>query len=454
MNLSIPIFLAFVVLSLSLFLLKPTWVFFLYPVTLCVLPTFRGMVGMPIYLFDVLSVLILFIINRTTRSAGWPKSIFPWPGMLVFLLAIFGIFVPILRYGLLPEIFWIAAHAFLAFVFLRNGAALTTHAELKPHNDALVLGFLAALAALAVISVLERGSPAMSGLFNAIYFRDFSNSFSGATIGSDNSRDAGAIQISQRAAAGFGSPNNLGELAVLAAAWVWFVKGGKTGIFAWLFSACIIFATVSRQALFAIALCLFGFGMLRGGRTTIQTFGFLVLLPIMLPIVMELPQFDSWTERLGRLSAGTDEANVSARLVDGPERLFSLIDRRSDVLLFGVGMNVQKLAAKGIDVDGLDTGFASNAFLLALYYFGIIGFVVYIAYWLSCVWYSLQLPRKWMAKALPLSITAIFLFFVDNAGLVAEASITCFGLVAGSIFGMQSIVQKERAELRQKIAIQ
>jgi hypothetical protein len=452
MNLPVPIFLAYAFMVLVLFFLQPRAVFFLYPFTLTVLPTFRGMIGMPVYLFDVAAVLILSIVYRRSGRRAWPKSLFPWPTAIVTLLIVFGFFVPAIRYGLHPEIVWIVVHAYLALIFVYVGSAFVADPGLEEYKSAFVWGVLASLAALAVIAVAERGSPAVAGFFNSIYYRDFTNTSMGATLSGSSSGDAGAQLISLRAAAGFGSPNNLGELAVLSAAWVWFARGGRLGALAWFFCTLIVFATVSRQALLGTLLCLVGFGLLRGGRTTWQTLGIFVLIPLLLPIIMQLPQFESWSERLGRLQQGADEANVSARLVDGPERLFALIDRRNDVLLFGVGLDVGKLAAKNIDVDGLDTGFASTAFLLALYYFGVIGFLMYLAYWLSCIWGSLQLPRRIMAKAFPLALSSTFLFFVDNAGLVSEASMACFGLVAGSIFAMQAIAQRERRAIRSVVA--
>jgi len=446
MNVPIPVFFLFSFLVVFLFYYRPPVLFFLYPVAVMVLPTFRGMVGMPVYLFDALAIPMLIIVFRRGARGAWPRGVFPWPKAIVFLLVVFGTIIPIFRYGFYPEILWIAFHAYLALIFLYVGSAFVTSPDLKSHAAFFTWGIIVALGMLAVIATLERGSPSLSALFNGIYHRD--TAADSATLNSDPNGDFHAEMTSERASAGFGSANNLAELVLLAAAWVWFVKGGRLGLIAWAFALLAIFDTVSRQALVGAVVILLGYGLLRGGRVTMQTISGLAITPVVLPLLFLVPQLDSWTERLGRLQNGVDEANVSARLVEGPERLFALIDQRVDVLALGVGMNVHKLAAKGIDVGILDSGFASNAFLLALYFFGIVGFLIFVAYWLACIWASLQLPRSMMAKAFPLAIASAFLFFVDNAGLVTEASMALFGLVAGSIFAHQGLVIQQRRQLK------
>lgn len=446
MNVPIPVFVLFLFLVAFLFYYRPQLLFFLYPVAVMVLPTFRGMVGMPLYLFDVLAVPMLIIVFRRGGNDAWPRSVFPWPKAIIFLLVVFGTIVPFFRYGLHPEILWIACHAYLALIFLHVGSAFVTSPALKSHATFFLWGIIAALALLAVIATLERGSPAMSALFNGIYYRDLASTT--GVFSNDPNGDFRAEMTSQRASAGFGSPNNLGQLVVLAAAWCWFFRGGRVGIVAWALGLLVVFDTISRQALIGALICLLGFGLLRGGRITVQAISGLAIVPVLLPLLFLVPQLDSWTERLGRLQQGADEANVSARLVDGPERLFLLIDQRVDVLALGVGMDVHKLVAKGIDVGILDSGFASNSFLLALYFFGIVGFLTFLAYWLACIWASLQLPRSLVAKAFPLALAGAFLFFVDNAGLVAEASMALFGLVAGSIFAHQGLVMQQRKQLK------
>ncbi|HZF25167.1 MAG TPA: hypothetical protein VEZ88_02815, partial [Steroidobacteraceae bacterium] len=136
------------------------------------------------------------------------------------------------------------------------------------------------------------------------------------------------------------------------------------------------------------------------------------------------------------------DINIVGRLVIGPQRMFALISQDPSVLLVGAGLDMQKLAKKSADSEerfGLYRyGAASNSFLLPLYYMGIAGFTINLAFWLWTLSKALRLPRDSRALDVACVVTAMALVASDNYASVVKVTVAMLFLLAAVVAGRWS----------------
>jgi hypothetical protein len=430
MNLPIAVFGLYLALCLGLYVYYRRGLFFVYPITLIILPTLRLNLGFPLYLFDVSGGLILAAAVQAGGWRAWPRGVLPWHFIFAGFLVFAGIIVPMFRYGFSLQSVWISGHASLSFMQIFTAAALVNVPSLAPSRKFLIWGIVAGLAALGIVLWLQFGSPGMSRAINGFFYRDQATSF--------NMTEFGAAITAQRSAGPFFNPNSAGVVAVLAAYVAWLLGSRKMTFAAFALAAACVIPTVSRQAMLALALAL-SVSLIAGDpKRRIVGIALLALVPLVAPLATMIPALAPAFERFGRWQGGAlEDNNVSGRLIDGPIRLWNLIVEKPDTAVVGAGWDVIKLMNQGLDVGIYSTGFVSNSFLLWLYYGGIGGFILILVFFGQMLRASIQSRGLLKAKAVAITVAIMFLYFSDNGGILIEAYIAPISIAAGLIFAFQ-----------------
>jgi hypothetical protein len=141
---------------------------------------------------------------------------------------------------------------------------------------------------------------------------------------------------------------------------------------------------------------------------------------------------DSWTNRLSRFDDGVmDDDNITARVVDGPQRLVNFLWDHPDMLLTGAGIDPEKLMSRsGINTD-FDGGFVSNGFLLSLYYMGIPGFCLYCGFWGWSIYAAATASPAKRGVLLGFVVIAGIIVAADNYGIMYKPASTLLFMLAG-----------------------
>lgn len=431
MNLSLIQFMPFLFLAIGFYLYRPRLIFLILPLAIFVVPTWRLNIVFPLYLYDLLAALALAEVIRRGALQAWPRTMPPWHYYFLAVLVLFGVFIPVLRYGAHPEIIWIVVHAGLGYAMIITGFALISMPTLKPHLIEFLRGISISLVLLAAIAMLERNNFGMIDFFHGVFYRDMDSWFFQS--------DFAKTIFASRVPGPFLNSNAFGAIAVLLGAIMMLLTTGRQRALALTCVALIIFATVSRQCLIAlavIALCVFVFRRQSQGRA-LAMIATLLAFPIGVSLMAVLPYFSSWTERLGRWQGGIlSDSNIVARVINGPERLAALINEYPSVLLTGVGLDIQKLAAKSVDVGAMSAGFVSNGFLLALYSFGFIGFLLVISFWAWALIRASRVPASHRHLAIGAIAGCILLYAADNTPFILEGAIFLNSFLVGAIAAM------------------
>lgn len=430
MILSIPVFIAFCVAVLGLRSLRPSSLLFLWPFLLLVAPPARAVFGpIPIYVYDVLGLVMFSLVIERWRHQPWPPGVAPWGLWIFAALAAFGTFAPMWRYGVHPEMLWNLGHSGIAFGVVLIGAALV---RVATPNERLAFcwGLAAGLCVLAVVALLQWTSLTWSQFFFKIYYANIDRG--------DVLRSAGlAKSFASRAIGPFGSPNTFAVVALVAALNCWLFSGASRSrvvIVAAMAATLIIFTTTSRQALIGAAIIGVGYMLVSPLARSLPrlALGAVVALPVIV-----LFGADAWTNRLSRLSEGVGEDNVNARLVVGPQRLWAMYEKDPSFLFTGVGLEVQKLARYGIvSVSDALQGFVSNGFLLYLYYLGIVGFALMLAFWWNLLRVGAKTPQLVRGICFGGVLGMIFVVFSDNHAFMAEELVTLIMTFCGGVFAL------------------
>lgn len=434
MNIPLPLFGLFMLVLLVLALRAPRYLLLIWPITLLVGQTTRTLIGpAPFYWYDATALVILARLYLSGDLNTWPHAVPRWHWWFVAAAFLFGTLVPIGRYGLSKEMFWILAHSSLAWMAFAIGLGLYLSPRGAEYRRQLGFGLLGALTITAGIALLQFGDETMAIAVNRFFNRDLT----GSLLLMD---DFAGQYNSSRVNGPWGGPNEFGGTTAIAAAigLLLFAEISKKLCYACLALAAVVVATtVSRQVLVAAAIGAIA-GMLVGsGRGRARIIGALALV---LLAGVATGAYQNWSERLARWEGGIDkDTNVMGRLVVGPQRLIKLIEVDPSVVVVGVGLDVQKLTRKVQDkeqeVGIYRYGFASNSFLLPLYYLGITGFVLTIAFW------GWVLRRAWLltgdsrALAVGVATTAIFLVAADNYAFMFEVTVTMLFLLGATIAG-------------------
>lgn len=427
MNLSIALFLIFLTACAAIFAGRPRLLFFAYPFLILFTPTVRGQLGFPLYLYDVVGALILLYAVRRGALSAWPANRAPWHWIVGATIVLSGIFVTGVRFGPTPESAWITCHTLLAYLQILTGVYLLSRGR-SPEANYMAWGIVTALAGLAAVAWLQFGNVGFARFYNGVVYRDL-------TRGLDVTGFAAQLAAS-RAAGPFGSPNALGVAALLAAFATWVIGTRRQAMFATLAAVAVIIPTVSRQAYLSVVMALGLYLLLASNRTRLAGLVLLLVTPFIAPLLAFVPAFSSAAERFSRIrTSGLEEGNLYARLVAGPQRLWSLIEQHPDVLAFGAGWDVTKLMVRGgVNAGIYATGYVSNGYLLWLYYAGVAGLLVILAFMLSLFRAAASLQGEARAPAVAITLSVAFLYFADNGPAVIESVIAFIFIIAGGVF--------------------
>lgn len=434
MNISLPLFGVFGAVVLLLAQRAPKHLFFFWPILLLVFPTTRTMVGpAPIYWYDVVIVALLYAmyLNRAHRIR-WPKGLARWHWWFIGTAFVGGLVVPTIRYGFSAEMVWILGHASLSWMAFPLGIALFTSARAEQNRQNFLQGLLVSLGATAGVALLQFGDPAMAARINSFYFGDVE--------GSIRLAEFAAYQSASRVSGPYGGPNGFGGITAVVCAVALLLYHGHAKRLPYVvgtLGTIVIAATVSRQvlaaAIFAAGAALFY--MRIKGKIKLVAIAAMILTGALVSGVAT-----NWSERLNRVEGGIEEdMNIYGRLVIGPTRMWEVIERDPTVLLFGVGLDVQKLVTKGgrgEDVGFYKAGFVSNSFLLPLYYLGIVGFAVMIVFWTRLLQRATRLPRDIRPLGIGCTIGAMILIASDNWAFLKEPGVCMLFVFGGCVYGI------------------
>ncbi|MCK1397440.1 hypothetical protein IVB45_07850 [Bradyrhizobium sp. 4] len=426
---SLPVFLAVVAFLLWARATRTSWLFFGWGFLVTGLPLLRGLIGpIPIYLFDVAVCLVWSVVLLRPGEPAWPQNSPPWMPLFLAILTIFGTLLPMFTYGVYPEMIWNLGHTGLAMTTIVLGAFMMRGATDAERNG-LRLGIVAGLFLLAIIAILQKSSAGSNAVLVRLFYGD--------EVGGDDSYSviaAEALSALGRVSGPFGSPNTFGIVALMAALNYWLIttvdrRKSLLNIMVFGSLVAIIIASGSRQAILAAGLIGLGYAMTTSPTKMLPS---LVLGGGLIGTVLLFVDASALLERLGRLSQGTDEANVSARVAEGPQRFWEMLAWDPSLLFTGVGLEIQKLARYNIAISSeiLD-GFVSNGYLLYIYFFGLFGFLVMTAFWIWVAYRGLVAPRSVRHITTGGGIALIFIIFADNHAVLAEELLNQIMIFAG-----------------------
>lgn len=431
MNLPFPLMLAFLTSLLVISWWRPPVLFFIWAVVLLLLPTTRTLIGgAPIYWFDIVAVVLLVTIYSNHSLRRWPWRVPKWHRGFIGVGLILGTFVPVILYRTaVLEMTWTWIHTSIAWMAFVIGIAPFISRKGASYQNALGMGILTAIIIAAVGAALQFGNAEVSAALNKFYFSDH-------TAGKQLRDIYIKEYFTSRVNGPHGDPNTFGGKAVImaiACAWLLRNKARPWMYAGFIGAAVIVLATVSRQCLMAALLG--GMVVLLFSRSRVRAQA--LAIAGVCVVVASIAGFSTnWSERLGRFEGGVEEdIGWVARLVLGPERLVSAIAENPRTLITGVGLDVNKLVEKGVDLGGLDFGFVSNGFLLPLFYMGVFGFFLTLGFWIWVARAAAGLPGTLRATALGSVAALMVLIAADNYAFLNETVVAMLFLVGGVLAG-------------------
>lgn len=441
MNLTLPeLLLTALLIGLCLWRSKAA-LFLLWPISILVFPTARLMIGFPLYVYDIIIVVIFAYYWKPLLSIRWSLTAIPWHYVFWGLILVCGLIWPIAIYSFIPEIVWVSGHALLAFVSFGLGVLLFFDDRFDTERRFLGYGVAASVLALGSIGLIQFGSVGTSQAIANFFFRDLGDD--AFMLSESFARLAAA-----RAAGPYGSPNLLGVVSVLGALTTLVLTRNKPLLIATLVAASIaVMASVSRQAMIGAALAtaayfLFAQSRQKGGLTII-----LIVLGPILVIAFLGSEFATTTlERFGRWESGIQEDdNFTARYIDGPRRLLETVIAHPDIVLFGTGPDVGKLYSAGSETFSRAYGFLSIGYALFFFQYGILGLIAGV--WMHIqAWVQLRFMPEDMRGKFAAVLTAIVTFyFADNAPNVSESIAMLCLLPIGMLAGQALKASQARA---------
>lgn len=431
MNLTLPWLLAFLAALIVIGRSRPNYLYFIWALVLLVFPTTRTLVaGAPLYWFDVVTLALLSSLYAYHGFRFWSPHVPKWHWWFIGVGFVFGVLIPVLYYRTaVLEITWTWGHTSLAWMAFLLGFVPYITRRGESYQTALGMGILASIFILATEAALQFGNAEVSVALNKFYFRDH---VSGNPVNDLFVKE----YFTTRVNGPHGDPNTFGGKAVIMAiACAWLLRRhAKKYMYAGFVGAMVIvLATVSRQCLLAALvggsiILLFSRSGLRARALFVAGIG---------AVVASAAGFSGgWSERLGRFEGGVSEdIGWIARLVLGPERLLNAIAEHPTIIITGVGLDVHKLVANGVDVGNLSYGFVSNGFLLPFFFLGISGFLLTLIFWSWVMRAAAGLPRTLRATGLGSVAAMMLLIFADNYSFLNETVVAMLFLVAGVIAG-------------------
>lgn len=440
---SLPVFLAVFVFLCWARTSRTPWLFFGWGFLITGLPLLRGLIGpIPVYLFDVAVCLVWTIVLTRPGISAWPQQVPPWSVLFVGILTIFGTLLPTLTYGFYPEMVWNLGHTGLAMTTIVVGAFLLRGAAPAERNG-IRLGIAVGLIVLAAIAILEKSSSD----WNAVLVRLFYGAGDETADQSGSVAAAEVLSALGRVSGPFGSPNTFGIVALMAALNYWLISviDRRQSLLSYVVPASLAIVALacgSRQVIIATGLVGLGYVMTTAPERALPR---LLLGAALIAPILIFVDPSALLDRLGNLSAGVDEANVSARLSEGPQRFWEMLVQDPTLLFTGVGLEIQKLTRFNVDIPSeiLD-GFVSNGYLLYIYFFGIFGFLVMAAFWIWVVHQGFVAPKAIRPITSGGALALAFIVFADNHAVLSEELLNHIMIFVGMITAMTTAAAPAR----------
>jgi hypothetical protein len=445
-TISIPIFAA-----ICLFVITAAWfwrpsLLAIWVIGFLVFPTARMVVGpAPIYLYDLTMAGVLGLLWYEGSFRFWPLRTIRWHGWMIGAAFLLSVLYGIVRYGPAPQILWIWGHTSLSWMGFGVGVVLLTDPSNARYRLGLQTGFLIGGFALCAISLIQYLNLPTSDALNSFFY---------GGMGAEDSVETYHVGIlSNRASGPHFAPCCLAGIAILAGAVFWLVTDKRQWFRRLLMeSMCLVttLCTVSRHAMLAAALGIMVMILFSDNRVRFQLIVGVAIAVVVLTFAAGGAMIhDSWTARMSRFDDGVmDDDNITARVVDGPQRLVDFLGQHPDMLLTGAGIDPEKLMSRsGID-DDFDGGFVSNGFLLSLYYMGIPGFCIYCGFWGWCVYAAATASPSKRGVLLGFIAIAGIIVAADNYGIMYKPASTLLFLVAGLAAAHRELPDEEGEETR------
>jgi hypothetical protein len=434
MNVSLLYCLILLIALVMVGLFRRPWLLALWAMSFLLCPTATGKISeAPIYIYDLVTVMVFCFFLLSGDWNRWPPSIPRWHWWFIGLAFLLSVVLGAITYGFSPALIWIWGHSSLAWMGFAFGIIITTSRQRTEYRSSLQWGLIISAAVLAVIAAIQYFDLPGSASFASFFYGSFGGESSVETlrVGLETNRANGPHF----------APTTLSGMALLSGIAFWLISDDDQKlkrILVLTLCASIMICTVSRHALLAAVL---GVGVMICLSESRQRAKLVILVAIAgIIAVTTLGGLvgNSWKQRLLKSEDGLlNDDNIAARVLWGPERLAEFISHHPSVLLTGAGLDPEKLAAKSNLDPTVDSGFVSNGFLLSLYYLGVPGFLLYGSFWLWTAWVGFHSSRCSRGVMCGFVVMSAVIVASDNYGFMYEPAVSLVFLIVGLIAGQR-----------------
>ncbi len=409
------------------------WLLATWAIAVLVFPTTFFKVGpAPVYVYDLAAGVLIGSLVLSGEWNRWPKGVPRWHLWLVGLAFRVSVVGGLVRYGMVPEIFWIWGHASLAWLSFGLAIVVATAYRRDEYRAGLRWGILISALALCGIAVVQYADLPGHEFFAAFFYSD--------SGGSDIAEILRRGVETNRANGPHGAPPGLAGMGILSMIAFWLASDDRHRFQRWLVvaaSSATVLCTVSRHAVLAGVLGLAFIICLSEARVRAKLIASSVAIIILVALIAgEGLLKDSWSHRLSKTSEGVlSDDNIAGRVLYGPARLASFISREPSILITGAGLDPEKLESRNRLGSHFETGFVSNGFLLPLYYLGIFGFGLFLLFWIWAFRIAFFSSVASRGVRCGFVIMSAVIVASDNYGFVYEPAICFLFLVVGLIAG-------------------
>ena len=441
MNLIIPVFVFYFLLLIYIYIKSPEKLFFVLPFAYLIMPSMRILLGnTPIYCSDIAAIFI-FVAMQRKYGVRWlnTKNDPKWHYWFIFSICI-GIYVAMARFSLFLEPIYEGFRSSPCFLCYALGVFIFQDKDFHKERNYLGMGITASLLIILALVIYQFGNTANNTAVASFFYSNFSED----TV---NTHLASKARL-YRPSATFQAPTTLAGMVLMSAGCAWLCLQNSYPVVARLAVMVGVLSsifTLSRQGILSIAIAAPFFILASNEKNPLKRLN-LILLKVIITVFVVILFFSligstEFGQILGdRLSRGgvEDDYNLSARLIDGPIKLYDVIKNDLSILLWGIGVGIQK--ARFIqDADLINNlGFVSNSFLLPLLYTGVFGFLSLIIFWIWNLVIAFKLRNNLRLPAMGIVLMTIILLLSDNYGYLTKSAVMMWSLIGGCINGIYS----------------
>lgn len=397
------------------------------------LPSIHNRLGLSLYWCDIAAAAVIFryvIWDRSKR--GFPVLDRWYVGLgLAFAVGILG---TIVRFGHFLEPGYLTMRSVLAL------APLLVMPRALQDEDTFDQIFKAAVAAglfIGLLAVLQSWSTELALQTESLLYSGYGDS--AARVHRYNQVVYGG-QL--RVFGNQGASTAFGGAAALTA--VFLVVLGRTRTERrWITAAigsCVLAAalTYSRHSMLALVVFVAMLALMRPSRVLSGV----VVLGLVIGLVAIFTSLDLWIERLAR--GGLEDRNVQSRLIRGPLELVARVDGDPSVLLYGAGLGMAWFLSE-YQLAEARFGFASNTFLLYLFYCGVPAFLAYLAFFAHTSLHALSTGAKHRGILFASVFAAALVIASDNYGFFKYSVPFLWSTIAALTFATPRVTQASHA---------